>query len=217
MRTIIIADNQDITCAGIRYLCGLRFKDAPIRQARNKKDLTLTLGATPDAMIVLDYTLFDIVSVEELLILHERFGAADWIMFSDELRVDFMRQLYLRSSSFSIVLKECMQEEIEAAITASLRSERYVCSRVANAVTHKRYASPETEEQSNLTPVETEILKLIALGRTNIQIAEERFSSVHTITTHRKNIYRKVGVNNAYEATKYALRAGIVDADDYII
>ena len=52
--------------------------------------------------------------------------------------------------------------------------------------------------------VETEILKDIALGMTTKEIAEKRISSFHTINTHRKNIFRKLGVNNAHEATKYA-------------
>ena len=44
-----------------------------------------------------------------------------------------------------------------------------------------------------------------------------RFSSFHTINTHRKNIFRKLSVNNAHEATKLALRAGLVDSAEYYI
>lgn len=55
----------------------------------------------------------------------------------------------------------------------------------------------------NLTKTETEILKDIALGMTTKEIAEKRFSSFHTVNTHRKNIF-KLGVNNVHEATKYA-------------
>jgi len=52
---------------------------------------------------------------------------------------------------------------------------------------------------------------------TTKEIAEKRFSSFHTINTHRKNIFRKLGVNNVHEATKYALRAGLVDSAEYYI
>ena len=58
---------------------------------------------------------------------------------------------------------------------------------------------------------------LIALGMTTKEIAEKRFSSFHTVNTHRKNIFRKLGVNNVHEATKYALRAGLVDSAEYYI
>ena len=61
------------------------------------------------------------------------------------------------------------------------------------------------------------ILKLIAHGKSVKEIAKERISSIHTIITHKKNIFRKLGVNNVYEATKYALRAGLVDMVEYYI
>lgn len=52
---------------------------------------------------------------------------------------------------------------------------------------------------------------------TTKEIAQKRVSSFHTVNTHRKNIFRKLNVNNAYEAVRYALRAGIVDAAEYYI
>ena len=73
------------------------------------------------------------------------------------------------------------------------------------------------EEKVKLTQTETEILKDIALGMTTKEIADKRFSSFHTVNTHRKNIFRKLGVNNVHEATKYALRAGLVDSAEYYI
>ena len=72
-------------------------------------------------------------------------------------------------------------------------------------------------ETVNLTKTEQEILKDIALGMTTKEIAAKRFFSFHTVNTHRKNIFRKLGVNNVHEATKYALRAGLVDAAEYYI
>lgn len=68
-----------------------------------------------------------------------------------------------------------------------------------------------------LTKTETEIVRAIAQGKTTKEIAAERFSSIHTITTHRKNIFRKLGINTAHEATKYALRAGLVDPSEFYI
>ena len=61
------------------------------------------------------------------------------------------------------------------------------------------------------------ILKEIALDKTTKEIAAEKNLSFHTINSHRKNIFRKLGVNNVHEATKYAMRAGIVDLAEYYI
>ncbi|GAE15051.1 anthranilate synthase [Bacteroides pyogenes JCM 10003] len=55
------------------------------------------------------------------------------------------------------------------------------------------------------------------MGKTTKEIAAEKNLSFHTINSHRKNIFRKLGVNNAHEATKYAMRAGIVDLAEYYI
>ena len=68
-----------------------------------------------------------------------------------------------------------------------------------------------------MTKTEVEILKEIAVGLTTREIAEKRFSSFHTVNTHRKNIFRKLGVNNVHEAIRYAMRSGLVDAAEYYI
>ena len=52
---------------------------------------------------------------------------------------------------------------------------------------------------------------------TTKEIAEKRFSSFHTVNTHRKNIFRKLSVNNANEATRYALRLGLINPAEYSI
>jgi DNA-binding NarL/FixJ family response regulator len=72
-------------------------------------------------------------------------------------------------------------------------------------------------ERDQLTSTEMEVLRRIALGKSVKEIAAERNSSIHTIATHKKNIFRKINVNTIYEATKYALRAGLVEMVEYYI
>ena len=112
-------------------------------------------------------------------------------------------------------MKECTKEEIEAALQYTIRSERFICNRITNLLLSKKTTAEKQEKV--LTGTEQEILKLIALGKTTKEIASERISSMHTIITHRKNIFRKLAVNNVHEATKYALRAGIIDSAEYYI
>ena len=79
-------------------------------------------------------------------------------------------------------------------------------------------AVPTAEHENDLlTATEKEILRGIVLGYRAKEIAAQRYVSEQTVTTHRKNIYRKLEVNNSQEAARYALRAGIVDASDYSI
>ena len=216
MKTIILADNQDITKAGILYFCDKMSGFPRLLEAADRKELLTLLTATSDAVVVLDYTLFDLAGADELIILQERFKKARWILFSDELSEDFIRRVLFGSDVFSIVMKDSSQEEITAALKAVLASERFICTRIVNLLANRK-PMREPEERPVLTSTEKEILKGIALGRTTKEIAAERFSSIHTITTHRKNIFRKLDINNVHEATKYALRAGIIDSADYYI
>jgi DNA-binding NarL/FixJ family response regulator len=77
-------------------------------------------------------------------------------------------------------------------------------------------ASKSVDVRSVLTPTEVDILKMIARGLSVKEIAQERVSSIHTIVTHKKNIFRKIDVHNTYEATHYALRTGLIVLVYYI-
>ena len=168
----------------------------------------------PDSLVILDYTLFDINDVEELLIIGQRFRKASLILFSEDLSVDFVRKVIASSKLISVVLKESPLGEIKTAIQYALQGHRFICQRVTELLLAPR---EEEHEPVNLTKTEREILIDISLGMTTKEIAEKRISSFHTINTHRKNIFRKLGVNNVHEATKYALRAGLVDSAEYYI
>ena len=215
MRTLVIADNQDITKAGILYLTDKMREVGLVTEAADKKELLRLLVRYPDAVVLLDYTLFDLNSADELIILQERFKRISWILFSEELSEDFIRRIIFSSETFSIVLKDSFLEEIRTAIFSAFRSQRFLCNRINNLLSDRK--AGQQKEHPVLTSTETEILKSIALGKTTKEIAAERFSSIHTITTHRKNIFRKIEVNNLHEATRYALRAGIIDSAEYYI
>ena len=204
---VVLADNQDITRAGMMYVCQ-ELGQVEMHRAEDKVELIEQLKQHPEAVVVLDYTLFDINDVEELEILYQRFPQVQWILFSVDLSGDFVRRVIAISPRFSILLKESPIQEIRECLLFGQRHQRYICQRMAELL-----LAPQTkvvEEDVKLTPTEIEILKDIALGQTTKEIAERRFSSFHTVNTHRKNIFRKLGVNNVHEATKYSLRAGLV-------
>lgn len=184
------------------------------KYTEDKAELMLALKDNDDTVVVLDYTSFDINDTDELLILQQRFTHTRWLLFSEDLSADFVRVLIASSMQFSILLKESPMSEIKEAMKFCIHGNRYICQRMTEVLLAP---SHDVEEKINLTKTETEILKDIALGMTTKEIAEKRFSSFHTVNTHRKNIFRKLNVNNVHEATKYALRAGLVDTAEYYI
>ena len=217
MRNIIIADNQDISNAGWHYLLQNHIEITEISDVSEKKELKILLNEQPTSMVILDYTLFDFESVNELLILQTRFEHVDWILFSDELSDEFLRTLLYNTSSFSVIMKDCSKEEIGSAIKEVYKGYRYICNHVSNLLLDNSKNVKSLNARQILTITEQEILKEMALGKTTKEIAIHRNVSAHTIMTHRKNIFRKIEVNNVHEATKYAMRAGIVDLAEYYI
>ncbi|MCH3986116.1 MAG: response regulator transcription factor [Prevotella sp.] len=210
---IYLADKQDITRAGLIHIIG-SITGTEYTYTEDKNELLEALKSQQDAVVILDYTLFDINDIEELLVVNARFPKTRWLLFSENLSLDFVRRILASSNHFSILLKESPMSEIREAIDFTIQNRRYICQSMTEML-----LQPESgeEETIKLTKTETEILKDIALGMTTKEIAAKRFSSFHTINTHRKNIFRKLGVNNIHEATMYALRAGLVDSAEYNI
>ena len=130
-----------------------------------------------------------------------------------DLSSDMVRRVAV-SPCFSVLLKECPLHEIKECLRMVCRSKRYICHSMMEQLLVPVH---HDVEETRLTKTETQILVDIAHGMTTKEIAEKRFSSFHTVNTHRKNIFRKLGVNTIHEATKYALRAGLIDASDYYI
>ena len=214
MKNIIIADNQDITQAGMAYVLSKR-DNISCRVARDKSELILLLNDCPEAVVILDYTLFDISSESDLLNIGQRFPLAHLILWSEELSVDFIRHLVNASNRISVLMKDAKMAEIEQCLDYVLQGQRFLCQHATNMILAPTVLVDK--EIVALTKTETEILKEIALGITTREIAEKRFSSFHTVNTHRKNIFRKLGVNNVHEAIRYAMRSGLVDAAEYYI
>lgn len=214
MRTYIIADNQDITREGLISVLKTQDDRNRVETARTRTELQARLHSYPQSIVILDYTLFDFVSVNQLLNMKMGSKASTWILFSDELEEHFLRQILLVDPSISVVMKHNPLENILDAVTCAIYGETYLCD-IAESVL--KDSPPQKKESDKLTASEKSILREIALGKTTKEIAFEKHLSFHTVNTHRRNIFRKLAVNNAHEATKYALQAGLLDLMEYYI
>lgn len=212
--TFIIADNQDITRVGLHGYISFSFPDAAVRDVTCKIELVAALAdCGGDAVVVIDYALFDIGSADELLVMVRRFSRSRWLVFSNDLGDRLVRRL-APEHGIGMLLKECDGDEISRALRSSVVGDDFHCRQIKEMLA----STPEPHAGiSILTATEREILCLIAHGLSVKEIAARRISSVHTITTHKKNIFRKLEINNVYEATRYALRAGLVEMSDYYI
>ena len=213
--TFVIADNQAITRAGIHgFISALPLRvQMEVIDVTDKKSLVNALMEHPESVVVLDYSLFDLRSVEEFLVLQKRFQGVKWIFFSSEMSVSLMRRLSFEDN-VGMTLKECDVAVIRDALLSAADGEPVTCRQIETLLSNSSSHEPSAP---TLTNSEIEILRLIAKGKSVKEIALERNSSVHTITTHKKNLFRKLEVNNVYEATKYAIRTGLVEMVEYYI
>ena len=123
------------------FLLGRQKDTSLLLEADNKAELIQQLRLHPTAVVILDYTLFDFSGAEELMVLHERFKEADWLLFSDELSLPFLRQVLFSSMAFGVALKDNSKEEILTALQCASRKERFICNHVSNLLLAGRRSS----------------------------------------------------------------------------
>ena len=95
----ILADNQAITRAGLNFIIRELHLSERIIHIYSKQELPDLLKKNSQAIIILDYTLFDFSRIEELINLHERFPSVRWILFSEE-GIQRLIQKFLISRNF---------------------------------------------------------------------------------------------------------------------
>lgn len=215
MRHLILADNQAITRLGVKYLALEAGRElSSIKEAVGLQELSMMLSSYPDSVVIIDYTLFD-CTADQLWMLKERFPQSVFVLFSDALSESFIRRMVLGSIQFSLLFKDSDVHEVTACLDEAEQGRQYICMKAKGWLYEKERDA--VSDMPQLTMTEKEVLRSLALGKTTKEIAAERFLSVYTVMTHRKNIFRKLNVNNAQEAIRYALRAGIVNVAEYCI
>ena len=210
----IIADNQELTAEGLKTVVGA-YNPEEIIVVNGCSELIMQLNNLNRAVVFLDYTMFDITDVEKFIILTERFHEVQWILISDDLTDELVRKVIYQTTNVSFVFKDSPLSEIHSALSSVLNGQRYICQRVTEIMLLSQYQSDKYKIE--LTPTEQEIVREIAHGLSTKDIAQKRSLSIHTVNTHRKNIFSKLNVNTAHDAIKYAIRAGIVNPSEFYI
>ena len=141
--------------------------------------------------------------------------SSSWLLLSDELTPDFLRFVLYQTTNVSVAYKDAPIDILREALRFVLRGERYIAQHAMSILLMQE--AEDQQEKTALTQTEIEILKAMTQGKTTKEIAYERESSTHTINSHRKNIFRKLNVNCAHDAIKYALKAGLVDQAEFYI
>jgi DNA-binding NarL/FixJ family response regulator len=128
----------------------------------------------------------------------------------------------LRAGVDSYIKKDCDLGEVEDAIRETAQGGTFFCGKILDRIRQESIdvedleTLPLTCDPIHLSARETEVLQLIAEGMTNTQVADKLFLSAHTVTTHRKNILSKLGVNNTAAMVMYAVKTGLVSPNKFL-
>jgi two-component system response regulator NreC len=202
---IVIADDHAIVRRGLRQLLDNEAGFEVVAEAEDIDSARRYLrGHHPD-VLVLDLNMPGEPSLEAIPKLREEFPATQIVVLTMQNEPAYARTA-LGAGVLGYVLKESADAELVEAVRAAFAGERYLNPRLGAKVA----AEPPPGPPDGLSPRELEILRMIALGHTNAQVADELFLSVRTVETHRAHIQQKLGLNDRSELVRYALDKGLV-------
>lgn len=210
---IVIADTQFLVISSLVSLIESEHLYIVNGIAENRLQLhNLLRMCTPDLLIT-DFHLIDYDGIDELLaILHAHNQLSVLILVNQISSNEIVR--LVKSGIKNIALKTDSRDDLIASIEKASRKMKYFTDPILDMIL-------EQEENGNittgLTQSETEIVRMISDGYTTKEIANKKNISIHTVMTHRKNIFRKLEVNSISELTKFAIRNGLTDIIDYNI
>ncbi|WP_327714138.1 response regulator transcription factor [Streptomyces sp. NBC_00490] len=121
----------------------------------------------------------------------------------------------LKAGAGGYVLKSVADRDLVAACRAAMRDEPFLYPGAVTALIRNyldRVRHGEEPPDQVLTPREEEVLKLVAEGHSSKEIAEMLFISIKTVHRHRENLLHKLGLRDRLELTRYAIRAGLIQA-----
>lgn len=197
---IVIADDHAIVRRGLRQLLDGERGFEVVAEAEDVDSARRYLrGHRPD-VLVLDLNMPGEPSIEAIPKLREEFPDTQIVVLTMQNEAAYARTA-LSAGVLGYVLKEAADAELVQAIRAAAAGEHYLNPRLGAKVA----AEPPPGPPDGLSARELEILRLIALGYTNAQVAEELFLSVRTVETHRAHIQQKLGLSDRAELVRYAL------------
>jgi two-component system response regulator NreC len=203
--TVVIADDHTVVRQGLRLLIDNEDGLQVLAEAGTVPDAERLTRAHRPTVLVLDLNMPGGSSLEAIPRLRDQTAIVVLTMQDDPA---FARQA-LQAGALGFVLKEAADEELLEAIRLAAAGDTYLNPRLG-----ARMAAAPTEPTGppdDLSQREVEVLRLIALGHTNTEIAEHLFLSTRTVETHRAHIQQKNRRTSRAELVRYALEHRLVD------
>ncbi len=213
---ILIADDHAVLRTGLRMLLEAQPDMEVVGEAADGATALHEARAHRPDVILLDISMPGMKDLWALQRLRETLPQCRPLILTMHDDEGYLRQAF-REGARGYVLKQAADVELLSAIRAVYRGDLYIHPTMARAVLEEaldlqvRASSGAAVNPDILSPREREVLRLLALGYTNRQIAEQLTLSVKTVETYRARIKEKLGLRTRAALVRYALRAGLLE------
>ena len=210
---ILIADDHDIVRRGIRAL----FRDQPgwevCGEAVTGKDAVDKAKRLKPDIVILDANMPEISGIDATREIRREAPHAEVLILTMDEAPQLMRNL-LRAGALGYVFKSDFDRDLVDAVTALSQHQPYFTSKVSQMMLEdyqKSQIALRRRSESPLTSRQWEVVRLLAEGKTNKEVADALGISVKTAETHRAVVMRKMGFHSFSELVRYAVSQRIVD------
>jgi len=202
---VVLADDHALMRRGLRMLLDAEEDLQVIAEADDIASVVQHVHGHQPHVLVLDLRMPGGSSIDAISQLRKRVPETQIVVLTMEESPVFAQRAFA-AGAVGFVAKDLADRELAQAIRAAARGEEYVSPRLAVRLEALRNSLAEDK----LTPREVEVLRLIALGHTSVEVAYNLHLSPRTVETHRANIHRKLGLATRAELVRYALRRGLL-------
>ena len=215
MITILIADDHALLRAGLRMLLDAQPDMKVIGDVGSGSDLLKVCAQLNPSLILLDLSMPTLGGLETLPMLNKLVPETRIIILTMHDDVNYL-QGALRTGASGYILKKAVDTELLMAIQTVMRGETYVHSAMSEKLlqkidTHTVAVKTQADPWDSLSDRERDVLRLVALGYTNAEIASELFLSVKTVETYRTRGMEKLNLQTRAQLVKSALARGILE------
>lgn len=211
---VLIADDHAVLRDGLHALLNM-YEDIEVvgEAADGLEALERTLELQPD-VVLMDIAMPRLGGLEAALELRQRKLPTKVLVLTQYDNKEYVFHM-LKAGAAGYILKKAAGTELVSAIRAVHAGESFLYPSAAKAVVDRYFGEGEEEEEERrldrLSDREKEVLKLLAEGLSNREIAELLCLSVKTVMSHRASIMEKLDIHNRTELVKFAIRAGLID------
>ena len=210
MISAVVVDDHAVVRSGIKLLLEREDDIDVVGEAGNAKDAIFRARALKPDVMLLDVVMPGESGIEVLPRLLKESPHTKILVLSMQDDPRYVREAFAAGAA-GYVLKEAADEEVVAAVRELARGGRYVHPALGARLVAAEAEAQRAAEADPLSEREREVLRLLALGHTNQEIAQMLYISVRTAETHRAHIMQKLGLSTRAELVRYALLHGLLE------